>query len=90
MVLTLFLAGCSRPDWTATETAAVELACIAGSAQALGETVEEVREDFGPACADFAGSLEEAGCSPDEAADIVTALALVGADAARAMEEECS
>jgi hypothetical protein len=87
MLLAVFLAGCSKPAWSASETAAVELSCMTGAAQATGASITELREELGPLCRGLAEELEVEGCSPDEAADIALAVALVSREAYDAMIE---
>jgi len=98
--LLIVLFGCSSPpeeegevtttaEWTTTDVASVELACMRSAAEAMGRPVNELRADLLPICEGLAGQLEAAGCSPREARDIALALALVGEDAAREIQDDC-
>lgn len=90
LVFCLILVGCSEPEWTASETAAVQLSCLQASAVRAGAPVDEIlqSEDLVRLCGNLAAEIEAAGCSPEEGTDVALGLSM-GTETYEAMLGEC-
>jgi hypothetical protein len=68
---------CSPPEWTASDEAAVILACLEGISLAMDRPIAQLPDEARPICGDITHDLELEGCDPEEAAEIAAGAALV-------------